>query len=94
MAASKAASGTGATKKTAKKATTKRAAKAPKESSKKIVLKDDTLYILSLRGKWFMWEPAAVYETYDEAKRARDLHEEHSAMAMSAAKITKTKLVR
>lgn len=80
-----------ATKKTTKKAATKRVTKA---ASKKITLADDTLYILSLRGKWFMWEPAAVYETYDEAKRARDLHEEHSAMAMSAAKITKTKLVR
>lgn len=80
-----------ATKKATKKAATKRVTKA---ASKKITLADDTLYVLSLRNKYLMWEPAAVYETYEEAKRARDSHEEHSALVLSAAKITKTKLVR
>ena len=78
-----------ATKKATKKTATKRVTKQPK-----ITLKDDTLYILSLRGKYLMWEPAAVYETYEEAKHARDSHEERSALMLSAAKITKTKLVR
>lgn len=78
-----------ATKKATKKAATKKRA-----ASTKITLKDSTLYVLSLRNKLFFWEPAAVYETHDEAKLARDSHEQHSNLGISAAKITRVKLVR
>ena len=77
-----------------KKAAKKTAAPKKRAASTKITLADDTLYVLSLRGKYLMWEPAAVYETYEEAKRNRDMHEEHSALMLSAAKITKVKLVK
>lgn len=79
-----------ATKKAAKKA----AAPKKRAASTKITLKDDTLYVLSLRGKYFMWEPSAVYETMEEAKLARDSHEQHSNLGFSAAKITRVKLVK
>lgn len=79
-----------ATKKAAKKTT------APKKraASTKITLKDSTLYVLSLRNKLFFWEPVAVYETHEEAKLARDSHEQHSNLGFSAAKITRVKLVK
>lgn len=77
-----------------KKAAKKTAAPKKRAASTKITLKDDTLYVLSLRRKYFMWEPSAVYETMEEAKRMRDMHEEYSALGFSAAKITRVKLVK
>lgn len=80
-----------ATKKTTKKAATKRAAK---KASTKITLADSTLYVLSVRNKLFFWTPQAVYETYDEANRAKQQLEADSILAMDAAKVTRVKLVR
>lgn len=78
-----------ATKKATKKTATKRVTKQPK-----ITLKDDTLYVLSIRDKLFFWKPVHVYETSAEAHAARTNYENQSHLAFAAAKVDRVKLAR
>lgn len=75
-----------ATKKAAKKAATKRASK--------ITLKDDTLYVLSIRSKMLTWQPVSVFETYEQASAERDRLESESILGIATAKVSVVKLIR
>ena len=80
-----------ATKKTAtKKASTKRVTKKPAG----IKLKDDTLYVVSVRTKLFTWKAAAVFETRADALTFKNHYENASPLTFAAAKIESVKLVQ
>ena len=61
-----------AAKKATKKAVKKATKKAATKRASKITLKDDTLYVLSGRGKMLTWQPVSVFETYEQAAAERD----------------------
>lgn len=77
-----------------KKATKKVAKKAAAKKAAKIVLKDDTLYVVSVRDKLFMWKPYVIYETYEEAHSMKKQLETNSVLSFSYAKVTPVKLVQ